>query len=224
MVEQIRARWPEVAITIRADSGFAREALMAWCEANGVDYVLGLARNARLQRAIGGALHEAKERCEASHEAVRIYQELDYRTKKTWSRSRRVVAKAEWLPGKANPRFVVTSLPPERFDAKTLYETLYCARGDMENRIKEQQLDMFADRTSAHTMRANQLRLWFSSVAYVLMNLLRRFGLRGTELERAQVGTIRLKLLKLGALVRVSVRRVVAKAEWLPARPTRASS
>jgi hypothetical protein len=209
VVGQIRARWPEVAICIRADSGFAREALMAWCEANGVAYVLGLARNARLQRAIGGPLHEAKERCEATGEAVRSFVELDYRTQKTWSRTRRVVAKAEALPGKANPRFVVTSLSADRFPAQELYETLYCARGDMENRIKEQQLALFADRTSTATMRANQLRLWFSSMAYVLIAQLRRSGLKGTELARAQAGTIRLRLFKIAALVRLSARRLV---------------
>jgi len=208
IVGQIRARWPGVEIWLRADSGFAREALMAWCEANGVEFVLGLARNARLQRAIGGELHEAKARCEATGEAVRSFVELDYRTKKTWSRSRRVVAKAEALPGKANPRFVVTSLAAERYDAKTLYETLYCARGDMENRIKEQQLDLFADRTSSATMRANQLRLWFASLAYALIAQLRRRGLCGTELARAQAGTIRLRLFKIAALVRLSVRRI----------------
>jgi hypothetical protein len=209
VVAQIRARWPKVAITIRADSGFARESLMAWCEANGVDYVLGLARNARLVRAIGGALHEAKERCEATQEAVRIYQELDYKTRKTWTRARRVVAKAEHLPGKANPRFVVTSLPADRSDGKALYEDLYCARGDMENRIKEQQLDLFADRTSTATLRANQLRLWFSAMAYVLVAELRRTALVGTALASAQAGTIRLRLFKLAALVRVSARRIV---------------
>ena len=209
VVAQIRARWPAVEIWIRADSGFAREALMAWCETNGVEYVLGLSRNARLQRAIGGELHEAKQRCEASGEAVRSFIELSYRTKKTWSRTRRVVAKAEALPGKANPRFVVTSLAAERYDAKTLYETLYCARGDMENRIKEQQLALFADRTSTATMRANQLRLWFSSMAYVLIAQLRRSGLAGTVLARAQAGTIRLRLFKIAALVRLSVRRIV---------------
>ena len=212
VVAQIRARWPAVAITIRADSGFAREPLMAWCEANGVDYVLGLARNVRLQRAIGGALNEAKARCEATQAAVRIYQELDYRTRKTWTRARRVVAKAEHLPGepgKANPRFVVTSLPAERFAAAPLYEQLYCARGDMENRIKEQQLDLFADRTSTATMRANQLRLWLSSIAYVLVAELRRTALAGTALATAQAGTIRLRLFKLAALVRVSSRRIV---------------
>ena len=209
IVGQIRRHWPKVEIWIRADSGFAREALMAWCEANGVEFVLGLARNARLQRAIGRELHEAKERCEATGEAVRSFVELPYRTKKTWSRARRVVAKAEALPGKANPRFVVTSLPAERYDARTLYETLYCARGDMENRIKEQQLDLFADRTSTATMRANQLRLWFASMAYVLIAQLRRLGLEGTELARAQAGTIRLRLFKIAALVRLSVRRIV---------------
>jgi hypothetical protein len=207
IVGRIRARWPAVEIWIRADSGFAREALMAWCEENGVEYVLGLARNARLQRAIGGRLHEARQRCEASGEAVRSYQELDYRTRKTWSRERRVVAKAEWLPGKANPRFVVTSLPAHRFPAAPLYEAIYCARGDMENRIKEQQLDLFADRTSTATMHANQLRLWFASLAYVLIAQLRRLGLEGTALARAQAGTIRLRLLKIGALVRLSARR-----------------
>ena len=209
VVGQIRARWPAVEITIRADSGFAREALMSWCEANQVHYVLGLARNARLQRAIGGPLHEAKQRCEASGEAVRSFVELDYRTKKTWSRTRRVVAKAEALPGKANPRFVVTSLAADRFPAKELYETIYCARGDMENRIKEQQLALFADRTSTATIRANQLRLWFSSMAYVLIAQLRRRGLAGTELARAQAGTLRLRLFKIAALVRLSARRLV---------------
>jgi hypothetical protein len=212
VVGQIRARWPAVSITIRADSGFAREPLMAWCEANGVGYVLGLARNARLQRAIGAALNEAKQRCAATGEAVRIYQELDYRTRKTWTRARRVVAKAEHLPGepgKANPRFVVTSLPAEHTAAAPLYERLYCARGDMENRIKEQQLDLFADRTSTATMRANQFRLWLSSMAYVLVAELRRTALVGTALATAQAGTIRLRLFKLAALVRVSARRIV---------------
>jgi hypothetical protein len=209
VVTQIRARWPQVAITVRADSGFAREQLMVWCEANGVDYVLGLARNARLQRAIGAALHEAKARCEATGEPVRIYQELDYRTRKTWSRARRVVAKAEHLPGKPNPRFVVTSLAAERLAAAPLYEQIYCARGDMENRIKEQQLDLFADRTSTATLRANQLRLWLSAMAYVLIAELRRTALAATALATAQAGTIRLRLFKVAALVRVSARRVV---------------
>jgi hypothetical protein len=208
IVGQIRERWPGVEIWIRADSGFAREALMAWCEANGVEYVLGLARNGRLQRAIGRELNEAKQRCEEKQAAARSFVELDYRTRRTWSRERRVVAKAEWLPGKANPRFVVTSLPAERFGSQELYEAIYCARGDMENRIKEQQLDLFADRTSTATLRANQLRLWFASMAYALVAQLRRVGLAGTALARAQAGTIRLRLFKIGAIVRVSARRV----------------
>lgn len=209
IVARIQARWPKTRFVLRADSGFARDELMTWCEESDVDFIFGLAKNSRLEGMISAELQAVKEEAEKSGEAVRLFRELRYRTLDTWSQERRVVAKAEHLGDKSNPRFVVTSLSPEQWEARALYEDLYCARGDMENRIKEQQLDMFADRTSAHTMRANQLRLWFSSVAYVLMNLLRHFGLRGTELESAQVGTIRLKLLKLGALVRVSVRRVV---------------
>lgn len=208
VVEQIRVRWPDVGIWIRADSGFAREALMAWCEAHDVHYVLGLAKNARLRRAIGGAMAEAKAEHDATQVPARRYQELRYRTRKSWSRERRVIGKGEWLPGKPNPRFVVTSLPIEAYDARTLYETLYCARGDMENRIKEQQLALFADRTSTATMRANQLRLWLSSMAYVLVAELRRRGLRDTALAHAQAGTIRLRLFKIAAIVRVSARRV----------------
>jgi hypothetical protein len=209
IVEQIRTHWPEVEIWIRADSGFAREPIMAWCERNGVHYVLGLAKNARLKRALGRELAEVKQLQEETGEPVRIYKELRYRTRKSWSRERRVVGKAEQLPGKANPRFVVTSLAEERYDARTLYRTIYCARGDMENRIKEQQLDLFADRTSTATLRANQLRLWLASMAYVLVAHLRRVGLVGTALARAQAGTIRLRLLKIGALVRITTRRVV---------------
>jgi hypothetical protein len=209
IVAQIRERWPEVEIWIRGDSGFAREAIMAWCEANGVHYVLGLAKNRRLIAAVGRELHEAKQQQEATGQAVRVFKELTYRTRKSWSRERRVVAKAEQLPGKANPRFVVTSLPADRFPRRELYEAIYCARGDMENRIKEQQLGLFADRTSAATMRANQLRLWFSAMAYTMLQAIRHYGLRGTELARAQAGTIRLRLLKIGALVRLSTRRVV---------------
>jgi hypothetical protein len=208
IVRQIRERWPRVKVTIRADSGFAREPIMAWCELNGVDYVLGLAKNARLARAIGGELQEMREAQVATGEPARCYRELVYRTRKTWSRERRVVAKAEHLAGKANPRFVVTSWSKERADAETLYARIYCARGDMENRIKEQQLDLFADRTSAATMRANQLRLYFSSIAYVLLNELRRLGLTGTALARAYVGTIRLRLLKVATVVTISARRI----------------
>lgn len=208
---RIRARWPKTRLVLRADSGFARDALMTWCEQNDVHYVFGLARNERLVEMIATDLELVRVVSQEEREGapVRAYRELRYRTLESWSCERRVVAKAEWLGDKHNPRFIVTSFSTRQHNAPALYEDVYCARGDMENRIKEQQLDLFADRTSAHTMRANQLRLWFSSVAYTLVNLLRHFGLRGTELERAQAGTIRLRLLKVGALVRVSVRRVV---------------
>lgn len=210
IVAQIRTTWPGVEIWLRADSGFARENLMAWCEAHRVEYVFGLARNTRLQEALSDALAAVREEQQRTGAfSVRRYEELRYQTLSTWSCERRVVGKAEQLGNKSNPRFVVTSLSADRFAAKELYETLYCARGDMENRIKEQQLEMFADRTSSHTMRANQLRLWFSSVAYVLLAELRRIGLRGTAMATAQVGTIRVRLLKVAALVKVSVRRIV---------------
>ncbi|MBZ4423380.1 IS1380 family transposase [Myxococcus sp. RHSTA-1-4] len=211
IVARIRERWPDTQLVLRADSGFARDDLMAWCEDTGVDFVFGLARNKRLEQMIAAdlALVRAVSLEERDGAPTRAYRELRYQTHDSWTRERRVVAKAEWLGDKHNPRFVVTSFCEQTYPAQSLYEELYCARGDMENRIKEQQLGLFADRTSAHTLRANQLRLWFSSVAYVLLNLLRHFGLRGTELERAQAGTIRLRLLKVAALVRVSVRRVV---------------
>jgi hypothetical protein len=218
IVSQIRARWFGAKIVLRGDSGFCREDLMAWCEANGVDFVFGLAKNARLLKRIGDAMFEAERQFHLTGKASRVFEDFEYRTVKSWSRSRRVVAKAEHLCKGANPRFVVTTLPAARADARTLYEDLYCARGDMENRIKEQQLDLFADRTSTHTLRANQIRLYFSSFAYVLLCDLRRLGLQGTELARAQSGTIRLKLLKIGAQVRVSVRRVrIAFSEGFPA-------
>ena len=208
IVGQIRCAWPKVKIVIRADSGFAREQIMAWCEANAVDYVLGLAKNSRLNRAIARQLREAGKQYERTGLPARVFRDFSYRTRKTWSRSRRVVGKAEHLAGKPNPRFVVTSIPPAEMDARALYEDEYCARGEMENRIKEQQLYLFADRTSAATMRANQLRLWFSSMAYVLLQALRRMGLQGTSMARAQCETIRLKLLKIGAQVRVTVRKI----------------
>jgi hypothetical protein len=208
IVEQIRRRWPKVRIIVRGDSGFCRENLMCWCETNHVDYVLGLARNARLQRILGKELHEAKLQFEATGLASRAFKDFTYQTRKSWSRERRVVGKAEHLSKGSNPRFVVTSLSAEEFDARMLYEDVYCARGEMENRIKEQQLCLFADRTSCATMRANQLRLWLSSAAYTLLAALRQFGLQGTEMARARCDTIRLKLLKLGALVRTTVRRV----------------
>lgn len=218
IVAQIRARWPQTRILLRADSGFTRDELMAWCEAHDVDYLFGLSKNVRLQKEIAAELAEAKA-ASASNDgaAARRFKDFMWRTRKSWSRERRVVAKAEWTHGEANPRFVVTNLSADKVAAKSLYEDLYCARGEMENRIKECQLDLFADRTSSHTMRANQLRLWFSSMAYVLLCALRRIALHGTALARATCGTIRQKLLKIGALVRISVRRIkIAMASGYP--------
>lgn len=208
IVARIRQRWPEVRIIVRGDSGFAREELMSWCESHGVDFVLGLARNVRLQRALGGELTQARALFEESGKAARVFKDFVYRTKKSWSRQRRVVGKAEHLSKGANPRFIVTSLPSEKWNAQVLYEKLYCARGEMENRIKEQQLCLFADRTSTHHLSSNQTRLWFSSVAYVLLNELRRLGLTGTDLAQARCDTIRTNLLKIGAQIKVTVRRV----------------
>jgi hypothetical protein len=217
IVGQIRERWPTVQIVIRADSGFCRERIMAWCEANDVDFVLGLAKNERLIQEITAELQQAKELFETTGQPARAFADFDYQTLKSWSRSRRVIGKAEHLAKGANPRFVVTSLSADMFDARSLYEDEYCARGEMENRIKEQQLCLFADRTSAATMRANELRLWFSSVAYTLMTALRRLGLKDTSLARARCDTIRLKLLKIGARIRVTVRKVwVSLAESCP--------
>ena len=208
IVEQVRRRWPDVQIIVRGDSGFARDGLMTWCEENGVDYILGLQRNARLVRGIRQQMKKAKKKFWKTGQAARRFRDFRYRTLNSWSRTRRVVGKAEQLSKGENPRFVVTSLTKDDFDARTLYEDLYCARGDMENRIKEQQLGLFADRTSSSSFFANQLRLWLSSVAYVLLSELRRIGLRGTDLARAQCSTIRTKLLKIGAVVSVSVRRI----------------
>lgn len=208
VVARIRHRWPKTRILLRADSGFARDALMAWCENNDVDFLFGLAKNARLNKEIESELAAAQEQSQRTGKPARRFKDFTWRTRKSWSRARRVVAKAEWTGGAANPRFVVTSLAQEEHEARHLYEKLYCARGEMENRIKECQLDLYADRTSAHTMRANQLRLWFASMAYVLIAALRRVGLAQTPFARASCGTIRLKLLKIGALVRTSVRRI----------------
>jgi len=217
IVDQIREAWPTVKIVIRADSGFCRERIMAWCEANDVDFVLGLAKNKRLIKEIAAELQQAKELFETSGQPARVFADFDYQTLKSWARSRRVIGKAEHLAKGSNPRFVVTSLTANEFEAKSLYEDEYCARGDMENRIKEQQLCLFADRTSAATMRANELRLWFSSVAYTLMTALRRLGLKGTDLSKARCDTIRLKLLKIGARIHVTVRKVwVSLAESYP--------
>ena len=218
IVRQIRARWPYVRILLRADSGFAREALMAWCEENHVDYVFGLARNARLVAMIKSELAAARAAAEQTGQPARRFKDFQWSTLGSWSRRRRVVAKAEWTQGEANPRFVVTSLKRAEAAARQLYEDTYCARGEMENRIKECQLDLYADRTSAATMRANQLRLWFASMAYVLICALRRIGLAETAFADATCGTIRLKLLKVGALVRISVRRIkIAMASACPA-------
>jgi Transposase DDE domain group 1 len=238
IVARIRECWPKVRILLRADSGFTRDDLMTWCEQNDVDYLFGLAKNDRLTAEIAPELAEAAEENRVSGKPARRFKDFRYRTRKSWSRQRRVVGKAEWmipstaesesatkprrkkksikvgdidlatLEGRANPRFVVTSLPAERHQARALYEKLYCARGEMENRIKECQLDLFADRTSTGTMRANQLRLWLSSMAYVLISALRRIALATTRFADATCGTIRLKLLKIGAEVRVSVRRI----------------
>jgi hypothetical protein len=208
IIGAIRKAWPQVKIVVRGDSGFCREPIMAWCEANGVDYLLGLAQNPRLLKSIAEPMEQARQQFQTTKQPARVFTDLSYRTRKSWSRARRVVAKAEHLQKGSNPRFVVTSIPASESAAQALYEEDYCARGEMENRIKEQQLHLFADRTSAQTMRANQIRLFFSSIAYVLLDTLRRLGLRGTELAQAQCQTIRLKLLKIGALVQVTVRKV----------------
>jgi hypothetical protein len=206
IVAQIRARWPHSRIILRADSGFARDALMGWCEANGVDYIFGLARNARLTGTIEVELAEAQQESQQTGKPARRFKDFTWSTRKSWSRERRVIAKAEWTKGEANPRFIVTSLTTG--DGRHLYEDIYCARGEMENRIKECQIDLFADRTSTGTMAANQLRLWFASMAYVLVEGTRRLALQATDLADATCGTIRRKLFKIGALVTISVRRI----------------
>ena len=217
IVSRLRRCWPQVQILLRADSGFAREALMGWCEHHQVDYLFGLARNPRLQDAIAPELAQAQALSDQLQQPVRLFTDLSYRTLKSWSRQRRVVAKAEILPRGPNPRFLVTSLSARDYPAQPLYEQIYCARGEMENRIKEQQLDLFADRTSTHSFRANQLRLLLTSFASVLVEALRRGALQSTNLARATVGSIRLKLLKIGAQVTTSVRRIkVAMASGCP--------
>ena len=209
IVEQIRGVWPEVRIIIRGDSGFCRDQIMSYCESNPkLDYVLGLAKNSRLKKVIWTEMAQAQKLHQATQMPARVFKEFRYRTKKSWSCERRVVGKAEYLSKGENPRFIVTSIKSEEIDARALYEDFYCARGEMENRIKEQQLALFADRTSTSWMRSNQLRLYFSSFAYILVHALRRLGLQGTELAKAQCDTIRLKLFKIGAQIRVSVRKV----------------
>jgi hypothetical protein len=221
LVAHIRRRWPQVRILVRADSGFARDELMAWCEANGVDYLLGLAKNDRLVAEIASELARAEVKSRRTGKPARYFKEFKWTTRRSWSRERRIVAKAEFTSGEANPRFVVTSLKRTECKPKYLYEKLYCARGEMENRIKECQLDLYADRTSTATLRANQLRLWFASMAYVLLCAVRRIGLQHTRFANATCGTIRLKFLKIGALVRISVRRIkIAMASGCPAAQT----
>jgi Transposase DDE domain group 1 len=206
IVAQIRARWPQTRIILRADSGFARDALMGWCEANAVDYIFGLAKNARLKDTIAAELGEAQQESQQTGKPARRFKDFTWSTLKSWSRKRRVIAKAEWTKGEENPRFIVTTLTTG--DGRYLYEDIYCARGEMENRIKECQIDLFADRTSTATMAANQLRLWFASMAYVLVDGTRRLALQATDLANATCGTIRRKLFKIGALVTISVRRI----------------
>jgi hypothetical protein len=208
IVEQIRKVWPTTRIVLRADSGFCREELMTWCEATPrVDYVLGLARNSRLEEILSDFMCKATHQYGLTGRAQRLFKDFRYQTRKGWSRPRRVVGKAEHTGEGPNPRFVVTSLKHSRIDARALYENLYCGRGEAENRIGEQ-FELFADRASSHSFSANQIRLYFSAMAYVLVDAMRRIGLKHTQFANAAVHTIRLKLLKLGAQIRTSVRRV----------------
>ena len=216
IVAAVRRRCPRARIVIRADSGFCRDEILSWCEENRVHYVVGLARNARLQTELAPALNRAREKACLCGGAARVYHEFNYRTQNSWSRERRVIGKAERLGDKDNPRFIVTTLERE---GEALYEKVYCARGEMENRIKEQQQDLFADRLSSAGFAANQLRLWLSAFAYLLVERLRAFALKGTELAQATVGTLRLKLFKLGARVETSTRRIrVRLSEASPIR------
>jgi hypothetical protein len=209
IVKKLREVWPGVRIIVRGDSGFCRDEIMSFCEGEGqLDYVLGLAKNSRLIKEIGAEMAQAQQSYKSTQQPARVFKDFRYRTRKSWSCERRVVGKAEYLAKGENPRFIVTSISSEEKEARELYEDFYCARGDMENRIKEQQLGLFADRTSTSWMRSNQLRLYFSSFAYILVHALRRLGLEGTELAKAQCDTIRLKLFKIGAQIQVSVRKV----------------
>jgi hypothetical protein len=217
IVRRIRASWPDTRIIVRGDSGFCREDLMIWCEDNDVDFILGLARNNRLEQELAEELALAKALYQCSSQASRVFKDFCYKTQKTWRWHRRVVGKAEYLGKGANPRFVVTSIKATEYDARELYERMYCARGEMENRIKEQQLMLFADRTSTQKIFSNQIRLYFSSLAYVLVQALRRLGLSGTDMSKAQCDTIRLKLFKIGARIRITVRKVwISFAEGYP--------
>lgn len=211
LVKQLRAAWPKVRIILRGDSGFCRDWLMSWCERKRVDYVIGVARNKRLEAAISQQMEKARREHLQTGKAARRFRSFRYRTRTSWSRKRRVVGKAEYLLRGANPRFVATSLSESEWAKRRLYEELYCARGEMENRIKEQQLDLFGDRASSHTFRGNEIRLWLSMAAHLLIVGLRRLALEGTALANAQASTLRVKLLKIGALVTVSARRVYVR-------------
>jgi hypothetical protein len=204
LVKAFRQRWPDVRIVFRGDSGFCRHRMMTWCERHDVHYIIGIAKNPRLTVMAEPYLAEAERRYEEQQSKQRLFTNLKYGAK-TWSRERRVISKSEVTAKGRNPRFVVTNLPG---DAQALYDDVYCARGDMENRIKEQQLGLFADRTSCHRWWPNQFRLLLSSLGYVLLENIRRRALRGTELAKAQATTIRLKLLKIGAVVLRNTRRV----------------
>jgi hypothetical protein len=217
IVAKLREAWPEVRIIVRGDSGFCRDEIMSYCESHGIDYVLGMAKNSRLIQQIEAEMAEAQQLHQSTEKPARVFKDFRYRTRHSWSCERRVVGKAEYLAKGENPRFIVTSIASEKKEARGLYEDFYCARGDMENRIKEQQLGLFADRTSTAWMHSNQLRLYFSSFAYILMQTLRRWGLQGTELAQAQCDTIRLKLFKIGAQIQVTVRKVwIAFSESYP--------
>ena len=214
IVPILKKKFPGTEILLRGDSGFCRREIMEWCEAekNRIYYLLGLAKNNILNGIISREMAVAKglHAYEESEEPGRVFTEFYYTTKSgSWDgKRRRIIAKAEYLDKGPNPRFVVTNYPDTKYEAKELYEITYCGRGEMENRIKEQQLCLFADRTSSHFMKANNLRLWFSSIGYVLMDAIRTLGLKGTEMSQSLCSTIRLKLFKIGAIVRVSVRRV----------------
>jgi hypothetical protein len=208
IVARLRFTWPKADIVLRADSGFCRDALMSWCEKHQVGYVFGLAKNDRLIKKVRKAMREAEAQWKRTAKPARRFVDFRYRTRDSWKHGRRVVGKAEYLDKGANPRFVVTSLPIKEMAARSLYEEFYCARGDMENRIKEQQLDLFADRTSTSRLRSNQLRLYLSSIAYCMLVAFRELALAGTEMAQAQCGTIRLRLLKIGARVRITARKI----------------
>jgi hypothetical protein len=204
LTKRLRQQWPKVKIIFRGDSGFCRWKMFRWCEKNNVDYIVGIARNARLQPLLEPQLLQAKSEFAASQQKARRFTWLSYKAE-SWDKARCIIGKAEHTSKGSNPRFVITSL---RGDAQKIYDTIYCQRGEMENRIKEQQLGLFADRTSCHEWWANQFRLLLSSAAYLLVEAIRRLGLHGTELAHAQASTIRLKLLKIGVVVLRNTRRI----------------